>query len=460
MAYTKTVISDQPLYLTVFTYTADDDRKVLQDISNEGVISAGDFAVTFSSGLTFAFAAGIAFVDGKNVADQGTYRVRAGSGGTIAVGAGHATNPRLDQIVLRVLDDAHDGSGANEPRIEVIPGTPTAGATLDNRLGATNLSGSLDENSKSLILLADVLVPAGAGSVTSANLRDKRTRASLSLLLGDNSVPTAAIVAAAVTGPKIATGAVTDTHITGPIDEAKIAPGSNGQQLVTSGGTVQWATPGAVSDPTPPGTIHDYGGDTAPTGYLMCDGSAVSRTTYAALFAVIGTKFGAGNGSTTFNLPPKGRIYINRDSADTDLDTVGEMGGGKTVSITTGNLPPHTHGVGSYAVGSHTHNAGTLAMADHDHTVQAHSHTIPAKNVSAPTPTSGGTIENFWADGTSAENTGTQAAFNTDTMTTTTINGATAGATASVTGVSGSAGSGTAMNVMNPFVVVNKIIKT
>lgn len=53
----------------------------------------------------------------------------------------------------------------------------------------------------------------------------------------------------------------------------------------------------------PIGAIIPFGGDTAPTGYLLCDGSAVSRTTYADLFAVIGTKFGPGDGSTTFNLP-------------------------------------------------------------------------------------------------------------------------------------------------------------
>ena len=54
---------------------------------------------------------------------------------------------------------------------------------------------------------------------------------------------------------------------------------------------------------TPTGTIIWYAGGTAPSGYLECDGSAVSRTTYATLFAVIGETFGGGDGSTTFNLP-------------------------------------------------------------------------------------------------------------------------------------------------------------
>ena len=61
----------------------------------------------------------------------------------------------------------------------------------------------------------------------------------------------------------------------------------------------------------PIGVIFDYGGTSAPTGFLLCDGSAVSRTTYADLFAIIGTSFGAGDGSTTFNLPDaRGRVMI------------------------------------------------------------------------------------------------------------------------------------------------------
>jgi microcystin-dependent protein len=54
---------------------------------------------------------------------------------------------------------------------------------------------------------------------------------------------------------------------------------------------------------TPLGTINAFGGSTAPEGWLLCQGQAISRTTYADLFAVIGTAFGAGDGSTTFNVP-------------------------------------------------------------------------------------------------------------------------------------------------------------
>lgn len=61
---------------------------------------------------------------------------------------------------------------------------------------------------------------------------------------------------------------------------------------------------------TPPGSFIHSARSTAPTGYLLCDGSAVSRTTYAKLFAAIGTTYGAGNGTTTFNLPNTSGLFF------------------------------------------------------------------------------------------------------------------------------------------------------
>lgn len=87
-------------------------------------------------------------------------------------------------------------------------------------------------------------------------------------------------------------------------------------------------------DSTPIGTVEAYAGANAPNGYLLCDGSAVSRTTYKDLFRVIGTTYGSGDGSTTFNLPDiKGKVVVMLDSNDTDFDTLGETGGSKTDSL-------------------------------------------------------------------------------------------------------------------------------
>ena len=68
-----------------------------------------------------------------------------------------------------------------------------------------------------------------------------------------------------------------------------------------------------------PGTVINFAGSTAPTGYLTCDGSAISRSTYASLFAAIGTTWGAGNSTTTFNIPDL-RGYFLRGSGTSSRD--------------------------------------------------------------------------------------------------------------------------------------------
>lgn len=74
---------------------------------------------------------------------------------------------------------------------------------------------------------------------------------------------------------------------------------------IITDGTTKWKVRrlGGSSDGNPIGTIIMYAANTMPEGYLLCDGSAVSRTDYTELFKVIGTTWGAGDGSTTFNLP-------------------------------------------------------------------------------------------------------------------------------------------------------------
>lgn len=81
---------------------------------------------------------------------------------------------------------------------------------------------------------------------------------------------------------------------------------------------------------------------TTPTGWLTCDGSAVSRTTYAALFSIIGTTFGVGDGSTTFNLPDmRDRFPVGASGTK----AIASTGGAETVTLSSGNLPVHTHSV-------------------------------------------------------------------------------------------------------------------
>ncbi len=94
----------------------------------------------------------------------------------------------------------------------------------------------------------------------------------------------------------------------------------------------------------PAGSIQMYAGNAVPQGWLLCDGSAVSRSAYAALFAAIGTTFGNGDGSTTFNLPDiRGRVAIGRNSSDSDFNSIGETGGEKEHMLTIDEMPSHKH---------------------------------------------------------------------------------------------------------------------
>lgn len=97
-------------------------------------------------------------------------------------------------------------------------------------------------------------------------------------------------------------------------------------------------------DTIPVGAQIPFTGTTIPSGYLLCDGRAVSRTTYKDLFAVIGTTYGAGDSKTTFNLPNMtGKVPVGYKASDTYFGTLGKSVGAATVKLTVGQMPKHTH---------------------------------------------------------------------------------------------------------------------
>jgi microcystin-dependent protein len=176
------------------------------------------------------------------------------------------------------------------------------------------------------------------------------------------------------------------------------------------------------------GAITMFAGVAPPAGWSWCSGQAVSRTTYAALFAVISTRFGAGDGSTTFNLPNLfGRVPVGYDGATWAM---GATGGERNHTLTTAEMPAHSHGVSDP---THTHGASE----------NAHSH--------------GGNLARFVGSGGSL---GVGSApFNINTGNT---DAAQAGVTiaAAATGISiQNAGSGAAHNNMPPYQVIGFIIR-
>lgn len=124
----------------------------------------------------------------------------------------------------------------------------------------------------------------------------------------------------------------------------------------TPSGWTTWAKMASPSDPSTmgiTGEIKMWSSSTIPSGWQLCDGTALNRTTYSALYSVIGTTYGAGDGSTTFNVPNlKGRVPAGYDSAQTEFNTMGKTGGEKTHLLTSAEMPAHNH-----TDSGHTHAA-------------------------------------------------------------------------------------------------------
>ena len=181
------------------------------------------------------------------------------------------------------------------------------------------------------------------------------------------------------------------------------------------------------------GLIFDYAGTSAPSGYLLCDGTAYSRTTYANLFNAIGTTWGAGDGSTTFNVPDLRRratIGSGGTAVGPVANTVGATGGEETHTLVTAELAAHNHGVTDP---THTHG---ITDPGHQH---------------LPATVGQGAIGNVPAGGTSVVPTGN---YNIPSAVTgISLNAASTGITTQ------NNGSGTAHNNMQPSAVVTKIIK-
>jgi microcystin-dependent protein len=128
-------------------------------------------------------------------------------------------------------------------------------------------------------------------------------------------------------------------------------------------GWLDLATATGVAVASPTGTLVAYAGSSAPTGWLICDGSAISRSTYSTLFGVISTTYGAGDGSTTFNLPDlRGRVAVGyaASGGHADVSTLG-VNDGQAVA---NRRPKHrtsdnkTVGIGTLGVSDPGHNHG------------------------------------------------------------------------------------------------------
>lgn len=218
-----------------------------------------------------------------------------------------------------------------------------------------------------------------------------------------------------------------------------VATAVAGQVYVADGlGSGSWSS---LTATIPVGTVCDFAGPNPPVGWLLCYGQAVSRSTYSVLFSVLGTVYGAGNGSTTFNLPDlrdlttvgKGNMggstrgLISGAVSGINSTTLGSSGGTESQILTEAQMPAHNHsGLTSSANIDHVHNF-TAVIAD---------------NPTATATNAGGSVvsssnEQVSVTGNMSSNTTHDHSFTTSTR-----------------------GGTDAVNNMQPSIIINKIIYT
>lgn len=251
----------------------------------------------------------------------------------------------------------------------------------------------------------------------------------------------------------------------------------NGSELVRADGTVAMTasldmggfgfTNVSLSNVVPSGTVWDYAGNTVPTGWLLCDGSTVSRTTYANLFAAIGTLWNTGGeAGTDFRLPDGGgKVAVGFGASP--FNVVGNTGGQADPSLVEHNHtgPSHTHTFsatsGNESV-THTHSVdppSTTSTSDaHDHSYTSATVTYNAAAGGAPVSSTPGVLTTTSDSHTHAVNISAFDSANASVSHTHSVSGTT---DAGGTGNTGNAGTATVTNHnYSPYGVYKKIIKT
>lgn len=281
-----------------------------------------------------------------------------GSGGNATIAAG--------KTKLIYADGAGSGAAVTDASSTLV----AAGGTEVSTDASPQLGGDLDVVTHSIVTTSNrniTLAPNGTGDVhvdaDTLRVGDNNANATVTTNgTGDLTISTNAgtnsgtvVIADGANGNISVTPNGTGSVVIDGLSMPQ-ADGSANQVLKTDGsGNIGFTTLSTFSLPS--GTVLPFAGTSAPSGYLLCFGQAISRSTYSSLFTAIGTTYGSGDGSSTFNVPDlRGRAIAGQDdmggsSADrltnqsggVNGDTLGASGGVETHTLTTAQLAAHTH---------------------------------------------------------------------------------------------------------------------
>lgn len=200
-----------------------------------------------------------------------------------------------------------------------------------------------------------------------------------------------------------------------------------------------------ATDETPIGTVKVWSGsvDSPPSRWFVCNGNAISRTTYAQLFTIVGTTYGVGDTSTTFNIPNCTDRFVAHADADTSgtIDR-GDTGGTNSVTLDTSTLPSHSHGSSSLSISGGTVAGTTGSDGSHAHDLDMWESGATTPNRKVVQRAAYQAIE-FSTDSAGAH--------------THTFSGSLSGA--SVSGNTDSAGTGSNLDIQNKYLAMPYIIK-
>lgn len=279
---------------------------------------------------------------------------------TITPGAGGITlyQSSHDPVTLTAVGASPNANGASlsgqvltlQPANTTNPGVLTAADwnTFNGKQAAGNY----------ITALTGDVTASGPGSVAATIANSAVTNAKIANSTIDLTAKVTGVLPLANGGTNKNMTATAGGVVYTDADSMEVTSAGSSGQVLTSNGS---SAPSFQDIPAQPsGMVQMFAGSSAPTGWLTCDGSAISRTTFAALFAVIGTTYGAGNGSTTFNIPDCRGIFVRGVGTQT-ISSISYTG---TLGATQGDqLQGHFHSM-SNATGLATYQLANVWAAN------------------------------------------------------------------------------------------------